>query len=275
MADEPGGVTASSGDARPAEKLTEDWSRVIPVADPADAKYGQWRVWVQDGWLLVERRTGEDEIEWKIVLAKVVGDEPPAIVAERLAAGAGADRRDPRTGAVVTPGAAGPVPRPFRLSYREGRYFIRDEFGSLRCLREPKREQDRWPEIEVPPGAGLTEGSASGGPGSSLLTGRVSNSWFTVFAQPATKKGAPPAPAEGLVRLYHTDQQRRGGPQFTGRRGAPRVNFGAWSLIDDGELLVAEKVDGWRSTAAFRRRGKSPPADIEQPAEENGENAER
>src|SRR5215469_11880465 len=109
MADEPGGG-GSNGDAKPAEKLTENWSRVIPVADPADARYGQWRVWVQDGWLLVERRTGKDEIEWKIVLAKVVGDEPPEIVAERLSAGASVDRRDPRTGAAVAPGAIRPVP---------------------------------------------------------------------------------------------------------------------------------------------------------------------
>jgi hypothetical protein len=221
---------------------------------------------VQDGWLLVERRTGEDQIEWKIVLAKVVGDEPPEMVAERLAAGAGVDRRDPRTGAMVTPGAVGPVPRPFRLSYRDGRYFIRDEFGSLRCLREPKREQDHWPEIEVP--AGLTEGSASGGPGSSLLTGRVSNSWFTVFAQPATRKGAPQAPVDSLVRLYHTDLQERGGPQFRGRRGAPRVTCRGWSLIDDGELLVAEKLDAWRFTPALRRQAKFNPDLVGSPEEQ-------
>ena len=240
-------ATSESDSQPPAEKLSDTWSKTLPVSDPPDAKYGEWRFWVQDGWLLAERRTRNDEIEWKIVLAKVVGDELPKIVVNRIPAGARMVHRASKGGETVTtvaPEPTGPIPGSLRLSYRDGRYFIRDEFGSLRCLREPKTEDQPWPELELPPrdaNPRSGSGGAGGGPGSSWLASQVSNSWVIIAAGPyADPRNRA---ADCLVRVSHQDLRPPGGAPFRGRQGVARFSYGDWFVIDDAEFLVAERLD--------------------------------
>ena len=166
----------AADDAAPAadEKISDTWSRTVPVADPPDAKYGEWRFWVQEGWLMAERRNGDDEIEWKIVLAKVVGDELPEIVVNRFSSGDRVVRREAKRQTPVvdrpekipgalpagssrkpldsaSPGPTGPMPGSLRVSYGGGRYYIRDGFSYLRCMRQAKSGDESWPKLEIPP----------------------------------------------------------------------------------------------------------------------------
>lgn len=205
-----------------AAKLSAEWSTKVRL--PAysypknDIPSGECRAWVEQGWLVVERRTDQDEIEWKIVLAKAVGDEPPQIDTSR-------------------PGA-------LRVSFRDGRYFIRDEFGEFRCLREPKQPDDAWPKVDLPerdPGA--LSGSAGGG----KMVGKTVKEWFIVAAGPTN--GA----ADCLVRLNH-QELRKGGTMFSGGMVVNRITDDDTNLMDDGELLVGRRLEDWVAVYVIARR---------------------
>lgn len=228
LAREPDNSESSpDASAAPAAKISDTWSTTVPIAGLApDTMLGKWRIWVEEGWLLAERRSSEDEVEWKVVLAKVAGDEPPEIEANR-------------------------PPDSLRLSYRDGRYFIREAMGSFRCLREPKTEEEAWPELEIP-ARDANSGSGHGHGNSSSVTFQFSNSWKTIAAGPQRGPGKPIV-ADSLVRIAHRDLN--GGIRFTHRPGAPaRVSSGEWFLIDDGTLLVAERVEAWRLQAELNRQ---------------------
>ncbi|HJT33741.1 MAG TPA: redoxin domain-containing protein [Pirellulales bacterium] len=202
-------------------KLSDKWSTKVHL--PAysypnnDIPSGECRAWIEQGWLVVERRTDQDELEWKIVLAKAVGDEPPQIDASR-------------------PGA-------LRVSFRSGRYFIRDEFGEFRCLREPKQPDDVWPRIDLPErDPGELWGSAGGG----KMVGKMVKGWFIVAAGPTD--GA----ADCLVRLNHVEM-RKGGTMFSGGRVANRITDGDTNLMDDGELLVGQRLENWVAVITLAR----------------------
>ena len=103
------------------DEFGEGWKQDIPLTvTPGDA----YVVWVKDGWLHVKRRNGQGDLDWQIVLAKVVGPEPPKIE--------------------VIEGA--PV---FELSYAGGRYFIRESAEALRCVRQRKEKAEYLPAREI------------------------------------------------------------------------------------------------------------------------------
>lgn len=159
---------AADGEGAPAAaKLNGNWSTKVRL--PAysypnnDIPSGECRAWVEQGWLVVERRTDQDEIEWKIVLAKAVGNEPPRIDASR-------------------PGA-------LRVSFRDGRYFVRDEFGDFRCLRQLKQPGEVWLSGEL---TLLDDGD--------LLVGQRLEHWVAVkvIARRELRKKLPGSPAPKL-----------------------------------------------------------------------------
>src|ERR1051326_4485256 len=80
----------------------------------------------ESGWLLVERKTSEAEVEWQVVLAKIVPNLVPK--AEVLT-------------------------KPPGLKITYGPYFVRERLGFLRIFREQKSEE-RWPwnKIYIPQG---------------------------------------------------------------------------------------------------------------------------
>jgi thiol-disulfide isomerase/thioredoxin len=65
-------------------------------------------IWVEGGWIHASRQTQEGLLDWHIILAHISGAEVPGISLEEG----------------------------FELSYRDGRYFIRDDGQALRSFRE-------------------------------------------------------------------------------------------------------------------------------------------
>lgn len=205
-----------------AAKLSDKWSTTVHL--PAysypsnDIPSGECRAWVEQGWLVVDRRTDQDEIEWKIVLAKAVGGVPPQIDASR-------------------PGA-------LRVSFRDGRYFIRDEFGDFRCLREPKRPGQDWPQIDLPE----RQPNAGGAVGEKIDVFFVKQ-WCFIAAGP--KRGA----VDSLVRLNHRDLIENG--PLCGVEVSDHVNrgmSGELTLLDDGDLLVGQRLENWVAVKKLARR---------------------
>jgi hypothetical protein len=86
-------------------------------------------------------------------------------------------------------------------------------------------------------------------------------SWFTVLAGPdrAAAEGNTEMVPDCLVRRNHTDLRQPTGLEFVGM-GAPRVTYGKSFAIDDGELLVAEKLEAWKLEDEVSFQAKSNPA---------------
>jgi hypothetical protein len=230
--------TASAKDT---EKISATWSRIMPIKTPdPDKRIGWWRVWVEEGWIVAERRTDDDQVEWKIVLAKVVGDEEPRIDASKIDA--------------------------LRLDYRDGRYFIRDfstlgageaQFGRLYCRRERKTDEDHGPELPIPTRDSDRFHGFSGKNGEWSLGGQVTDSWVTVSAGPA--RDWKLLYADCIVRLFHTDLEVREHGGGAGG-GFGKKYYGEWFVEDDGELLVSSRQQAWLLADEFNRRAKDDPA---------------
>ncbi len=215
----PGAKTPPA--SAPAVKFGDGWRTAVALLPHAwpkdDFPSGECRAWVEQGWLIAERRTDQNELEWKIVLAKVAGKEPPRIEA--------------------------PAPGRLRLSYRDGRYFIRDEFGEFRCVRQPKPADVAWPAITLP---GRTN---PGGAAGHKIDVFHEKGWYFMAAGP--KRGA----VDCLVRLNHQDLITNG--TLAGVSIGPAVqrgHSGELTLMDDGDLLVGERLEEWAARRALARR---------------------
>lgn len=230
------------------EKMSDTWSRTVQVADPPDAKFGEWHFWVQDGWLMGERTSGDGEMEWKIVLARVVGDDMPQIAVNRPS---GRVVRGGSQGRAPLPGPTGPIPGGLRFSYHGGRYFIRDDFGSLRCLREPKTDDVAWPEMQLPPRDPKAKRGEMRAPQLGPVT---SDGWIVAHAGP--QRPLDKIVADCLLRLAHEDLEESGGVKGTFRPGVRRLTFGEWFVVDDGELLVAERLETHNLQNEINRRAQ-------------------
>src|SRR5207248_7927940 len=157
----------------------EGWKKTVPVPDPAWGKGDQYLVWVEGGWLHVKRQAGAGQTDWHIVLAKATDPKPPEV-------GIAKDN--------VT----------FAVSYRDGRYFIRETLGSLRCVRERKQgEAGTWPRGRYVAGY-RTAGSAGGARQPPLLSGWMDAEWFTVVIGPDDQR------ADVFLRLDSVTGKRRG-----------------------------------------------------------------
>lgn len=100
-----------------------------------------------------------------------------------------------------------------------------------------------------------------------VLSGQVSNSWLTVVAGPqggmrqVNQRVRATIAADGLVRLTHKDLREAGDAlRFSGGGDVAAVTLGDWYLLDDGELLVAKKLDAWQLPNALNARAQRDPA---------------
>jgi thiol-disulfide isomerase/thioredoxin len=202
------GLLLAAGPAVAEEPFKDGWKKVVPIPSPLLGEGDRYIVWVEGGWLQARRETGKGETDWHVVLARAVDPEPPVISAPK-----GAFR--------------------FEVSYRGGRYFVREDVGTLRCLRERKSDAAAWPGVPFDP-ARLTPRAST-----ATLAAWESPSWFLVAAGPAKGK------VDCLVRLVPYDPKGQNpalsAVQFV---KSPLVRVGDESLwaMDDGELLVAQRA---------------------------------
>ena len=95
----------------PERPFGEGWRRIIPIPMPELGEGDRYVVWVEGGWLQARRETAEGQTDWHVILAHAVDPVPPVVSVP--------------TGTFR-----------FEVSYRGGRYFVREDVGVLRCLRE-------------------------------------------------------------------------------------------------------------------------------------------
>ena len=205
-----------------ARVLPDGWRRSFPIGVAQLGDGHTYHVWVEDGWLHVCRKTASQQPDWHIVLARVVNGEQPEIT-----------RRDDSTF--------------FSLSYRKGRYFVREDINNLLCVRERKTSEDGTlsPSRFVSDSA-VSLGSCGSAKSTPVLRGWDMDSWFVVAGGP-TDDGV-----DVFLRLNSADS---GGFGFQAMRDSPiRRSFkGRACVLDDGEFLHADRVLEPEVAAQIRR----------------------
>jgi hypothetical protein len=203
---------------------------IMPVASPAGAQEkeapfgegwektatsldgGTYKAWVENGWLQACYLDKKGETDWQIVLARVIDLNPPVI-------------REPKK-----PPEGEPV---FEISYRGGRYFVRDSACVVRSVRERKGAAGAvWPALKPE----FDEKSRStGDPANGYCRLGESGRWFVVASGPSD--GA----YDFWVRLTPMQLLRQERTGRGSRLGGSlrQVHAGEKWFLDDGEMLVA------------------------------------
>ncbi len=218
--------------AADAETLADGWKRSYPVGDAASGGGGVYQLIVQDGWLHVSRKTADDRLEWYIMLAEVAADEVPQVTRE-----AGSSY--------------------FAVSYRDGRYFIREDGAHLLCIRQEKDPPSEAQPIARLVGRSFTRrGRCTSGTESTTLAGWEIDEAFFVTCGPSSTR------ADVFVRLNSTAAITRSGrgAALEGMESSPIAHgfAGDATLVDDGRFLHV-------SRAVEARPGQTPAADGAEP----------
>ena len=199
------GTTGAASTSASAE-FREGWRSEISVPDVrGDGSEillhgGRLLLWVEQGWLLVKRETTAGDLEWQVVLARVqMPCEMPQVTIAKP------DNR-------------------VRVTF--GSYFVREDLGWLRVLREEKSsESPDWPELAVDP-ARKTLGAAGIAP---CISAWESDGWCWV------ESGLKKKP-DVCVRLQHTYFADTGYDCV--RMGATvRFSYGGGTCADDDASL--------------------------------------
>jgi RNA polymerase sigma factor (sigma-70 family) len=192
--------------------LKEGWRKTTPIPLPELGEGDEYVAWVEKGWLQVKRQTKEGKTDWHILLARATDPKPPTFAA-------------PKGGISLD------------VSYRDGRYFIRETSNVLRCVRERKRGADgtlpRHPFLDK---EFREHGSAGSPEHPPLLTGWVDKSWFLVASGPDDKH------FDCLLRLNPAGEAGKGWGFTATRDGLQRAFHGETWVLDDGELLTATRA---------------------------------
>ncbi len=166
----------------------------------------------QGGWLVATLTAEPDELEWKIVLAKITpGSMPKVSVHPQL-----------------------PL---FEIQY--GPWFIRESLGRLRVYREMKDfGGNTWNQIgEAPAGETL------------CTAGRLfvvkKDDWYWVCTSPKFDK----CTIDTLIRFQHEKLKKGHGSMMFADGKLAEVFCGEARCHDEGDLLVAERITGYGSRA--------------------------
>jgi thiol-disulfide isomerase/thioredoxin len=195
--------------------LPEGWNRVVAMPERLWGPAGRYRIAVEGGWLQVRRETSDGQIDWHVVLARASDPTPPV---------------------VTEPGLPPEGRARFEVSYREGRYFIREDLNVLRAVREPKpAEPASWPAIAVP-GEQLSRmgwGRSAGPPPLDAFQGYV-EPWFLYASGPGGKR------LDCWIRLTPSALAKREGNGVSVSNGGLIQSFGGQNRVyDDGSMLLA------------------------------------
>lgn len=193
------------------------WKTSVPIPEKLWGESGQYVIWVEGGWLQVRRETAGGETDWHIVLAQATDARPPTITSP------------PKLPEAPVKG------RPwFEVSYRDGRYFVREDLSALRTIRQRKPGgAEKWPEARLDgqdPKMGYC-GDAEHPP--KLLAGKA-EPWYIVASAPNGHRYDCQLRLTPIWRM-----QQRGGYGFEAFGSMRRAFAGLNWVLDDGELLIA------------------------------------
>ncbi len=191
------------------QQFKEGWKQTVQPK-PLSGRGDVYELAVENGWLRAKRSTADGQLEWQMFLARVVEGELPVI---------------------STVGSSS-----FELSYRDGRYFIRDVDNLLRRrARAPPAEQ-AWPRASALAGDARRMGRGRASLVDCQITAWGLDDWF--FAT----SGHDDERLDAIVRLNPIKKQPPG-YGFETRPLFARCFHGddTW-IIDDGELLLATRT---------------------------------
>ena len=192
------------------DKFGEGWKQTVrpkTFAGEGDV----YEIAVEAGWLTVKRTTAAGQLEWQMFVAQVVDKELPVIsTVDRMGN--------------------------FELTYRHGRYFVRDIGNLLRAVRERPAAKQGWPRASL-----LGERAVSCGSGRSVLVDSMLSAWelddwFVIAA------GRNDQRFDTFVRLNPVKKRSPGYGVYTGPLFARYFHGDDTWIIDDGEMLVATRT---------------------------------
>ncbi len=166
----------------------------------------------QNGWLVATLTADPDELEWKIVLAKITpGSMPEVSVHPQL-----------------------PL---FEVQY--GPWFIRESLGRLRVYREMKDlGADTWKQIGEAP-VGETPCTAG------RLFVVKKDEWYWVCTSPKYDRST----IDTMIRFQHEKLKKGHGSMMFADGKLSEVFCGEARCHDEGDLLVAERITGYGARA--------------------------
>jgi peroxiredoxin len=207
----------------------------VPIAEPALGQGDSYYVWVEGGWLQVKRQAKNGRIDWQIVLARAVDATPPAVTAKE--------------GFI------------FEVSYKRGRYFVRETRNVIQSLRERKLGKDGTrPLGEFIDGTFQAANSGGAFPDAApVLTLWRNPAWAVVTGAPTENR------IDTLIRLDAADKVHGSGATvFRGTLRKCSWGDDAW-VLDDGESLTATRrlavdIEQERKLQAARASLRNAPA---------------
>jgi len=131
-------------------------NRVVEIPEhdgEIPASPGKLRLWAEQGWLLAKRETSSGELEWQVVLARADGSEPQVTIQPELG----------------------------DVDVRYGQFFVRENQGELRILRQEKSGAlPAWPQPALGPGR-KSMGFGGSGP---MICGWKAGGWWWLTGGP-------------------------------------------------------------------------------------------
>lgn len=204
------------------EGLPADWKleKEIPDIDSGSIQIPAMKltVWVEQGWLVARMETKAGELEWHVVLARATLSQPPKV------------RVDPKAGS---------------LSVEYGAYFVRENSGHLRIMRE--RKDDKSPAW-IMPGTDAKQ-TLSCSALDRMFVHEVGD-WCWLTSGPSKNK------PDVRIRFQHKELRGNGhgATGIQGNGGLGQVFYGDATCQDEGDLLVATRVPTFIAEFVLQRQ---------------------
>jgi thiol-disulfide isomerase/thioredoxin len=191
----------------------EGWRQTVVLPESSSlGAGGQVTLSFEDGWLCVRHESVDGKLEWQIVLCQAEeGVLPEVEIIEGM---------------------------PFfvDISYRDGRYFVRDGQGMLRALRQAASGSKLLPKQALLSPDSKPSGSAMSPRLGITWTSWNDNGWYFVASGPDRESWRT------VVRLNPMEEYaQRGFGVMTSLAYVQHHHGDKW-VVDDGELLVANRM---------------------------------
>lgn len=198
--------------------LSSDWKRTIelPPVKPVGTtgfKGAIFKLWVEQGWLLVRREMPSAEMEWQIVLARADDPQPPEIQVDKSK-------------------------QAFELRY--GSYFVRETVGLLRVLRELKTSHSPpWPRLPLD----LERASPGWGGGNPIqVTAWMIGDWCWMESGLPNEHGDALVRGDVCVRLEPKDNGVGNKFRAASLGRLTYEEYGSGYFQDEGDLLIVRRT---------------------------------